>query len=1047
MHLSVEGSGEPPVSRKLEHQSQSLSLSFSSPHITTAEGIIASTASTISERLHSFLEPSAPSSEAPIDTPATPKSQILRHEVRAGAGSAILGYVKSSSTTSLQSIIAYTPALRHLRSVLRSVQSQVASGSNVALALHLIAQDYDVRTSTVVNNDYCSTLALVNELGFALVSSQSPQEAQHMTIFASALAELIPTIHIIDGLSSSSSNTVRDQLQDGSSGKLYASLRDVAKTQTVGQGQIEYTRQILRSFNAQLDTQYSAFECHGHQNPDVVLVVFGSIESSLASQTAQRFEAAGLKIAAINVRMYRPFDEEMFVRMLPASVTTVAVLGQVHGQKAVKDKSSHSALYQDVLSAIQYRRDSTSPLKVVDIKYPRSYQWSVDYFRAIFHQLLASHSPSYQNQELAKDKSVTGSLESADLIETSIWDSDRSPAIHARSTEDLLRLLATKDSSSNMSVAHYRDILTHGGITRIDIRQSSQEFSLPCQVRNASFTVVADVALLKHYDIARTLRKHSRLLIRIPSFKPEEANKHFSPTTRKVLHHKGVHIFIFNPASIKDLTETPGLEQTLFEKVIQAVKVEANTEPIDDQVTKSLSRFDISESWKSLADDPETKNLPRMLRLTGFARQDLEVEQPFARLEKGTAIAKSLAFREAYGLTSSVRPDLAVNTYQIRVKENRRLTPVTYDRNIFHIEFDLGDSGLNYAIGESLGVHGLNDLDEVNEFMRDYGLNPEDIVQVPSVSNPSVLETRTVFQSLMQNVDIFGRPPKNFYESLAEFATDPKEKQALLTLTIPDGATQFKRLAEVDTVTFADILLMNPSARPSFPDLVRIIPPMKRREYSIASSQKVQPNTVSLLVVVVNWQDPRGRNRYGQCTRYLSTLPIGATVTASIKPSVMKLPPLDTQPIIMAGLGTGLAPFRAFCQYRAWQKEQGIDIGAVLLYMGSRHQREEYLYGEEWEAWRDAGVITLLGRAFSRDQKQKIYIQDRMRQTIDDIVQAYLKKDGAFYLCGPTWPVPDVTDVLQEAIEMEAKDVGKKVNSKRVIDELKDEGRYVLEVY
>ena len=66
---------------------------------------------------------------------------------------------------------------------------------------------------------------------------------------------------------------------------------------------------------------------------------------------------------------------------------------------------------------------------------------------------------------------------------------------------------------------------------------------------------------------------------------------------------------------------------------------------------------------------------------------------------------------------------------------------------------------------------------------------------------------------------------------------------------------------------------------------------------------------------------------------------------ASVKPSVMKLPPLDTQPIIMAGLGTGAAPFRAFIQERAWQKAQGRDVGPALYYFGSRHRAQEYLYG------------------------------------------------------------------------------------------------------
>jgi sulfite reductase (NADPH) flavoprotein alpha-component len=161
----------------------------------------------------------------------------------------------------------------------------------------------------------------------------------------------------------------------------------------------------------------------------------------------------------------------------------------------------------------------------------------------------------------------------------------------------------------------------------------------------------------------------------------------------------------------------------------------------------------------------------------------------------------------------------------------------------------------------------------------------------------------------------------------------------------------------------------------------------------------------------------------------------------------MKLPPKTTQPLIMAGLGTGLAPFRAFVQERAWQKQQGMPIGDLLLYMGSRHQREEYLYGEEWEAYQAAGIVTLLGAAFSRDQPQKIYIQDRMRETLPEIRQAYLREEGAFYLCGPTWPVPDVTAVLEEGIEQEAAAEGKKKDGQKEIERLKEEGRYVLEVY
>jgi sulfite reductase (NADPH) flavoprotein alpha-component len=489
----------------------------------------------------------------------------------------------------------------------------------------------------------------------------------------------------------------------------------------------------------------------------------------------------------------------------------------------------------------------------------------------------------------------------------------------------------------------------------------------------------------------------------------------------------------------------PDLFETGLSKIGKLNGDEKIIQTIASSLGDAVRAIQIPEAWATAELQELDSTLPTNIATTSFTSFDREPSAPKPLLHSWHAAAKRLAFKEAYGTQTALRPDLSVKTWTVHVKEKRRLTPETYERNVFHIEFDLGTSGLRYEIGEALGIHAENDEAEVRQFIKDYGLDADALIEVPSREDAGVLELRTVYQALLRNVDIFGRPPKKFYEALAEYADDPKEKEDLLSLASPAGATEFKRRAEVDTVTFADLLLEYASARPSIYDLLRIVSPMKRREYSIASSQKVTPQGVSLLIVTVDWTDSKGRRRFGQATRYLNALRAGAAVTVSVKPSVMKLPTRAAQPIILAGLGTGLAPFRAFVQHRAWQRAQGEDIGAVLLYMGSRHQREEYLYGEEWEAYREAGVITLLGCAFSRDQPQKVYIQDRMRQTQADIVHAYLRQAGSFYLCGPTWPVPDVTQVLQEAIAAHAQAEGRKVDARREIERLKDESRYVLE--
>ncbi|EDQ92096.1 uncharacterized protein MONBRDRAFT_31219 [Monosiga brevicollis MX1] len=228
-----------------------------------------------------------------------------------------------------------------------------------------------------------------------------------------------------------------------------------------------------------------------------------------------------------------------------------------------------------------------------------------------------------------------------------------------------------------------------------------------------------------------------------------------------------------------------------------------------------------------------------------------------------------------------------------------------------------------------------------------------------------------------------------------------------------------------------------------------MVPPIKPRHYSISSSMKMCPNSVHLLVVLVDWVTPKGRQRYGQCTRYLAGLNPEADgdiyLNVDIKPSAMHLPPSPKQPIIMAGLGTGMAPFRAFIQERMWQRQQGIEVGPVLLYFGSRHRHEEYLYGDFLDAMYEDKLVTRLGLAFSRDQPQKIYIQHKITEDKKDIVRHLYKEEGHFYLCGPTWPVPDIRQAIADGLVAEAGMSEEQVDE--FLDMLKENGRYVLEVY
>ena len=955
-------------------------------------------------------------------------------QIRAGAATIALGYIFSKDFDLKkrkvpQGILATSSSLKYLRSSLDQLSLLYSVAS--PFVAHVAAVDYVGGSSAQLLTDYASVFSLADELGFAMISSFSTHEVQHMALFSTLVSTIVPTFHIYDGVKVGRETTRVIDVQDQASlFKAYQTISSEVSAKTRKTASIDTkVEQLLGAFNEELGTEYALFEYHGHVAPDSVLVTFGTIEASLSSQVADSLERDGAKVGVINVRIYRPFVEEAFLKALPKSVKVVGVLGQVMDRAAVSDVGIRSSLYGDVLTALTFAEGFQVTPTVVDIKYPRHQTWTPINIAASFQMIVKK--PLFGSEGEGSGLSLLD----GNVQQYTFWNLDTSSLID---TPAILGKALSKDSASNVTVGTSHDNLIQGGIVRTDVRKSKKVVEASYSIDAADALYVGNDVILKEVNVLNGLKTDGKIILHLPGVKDDDLEKKLTPYFCKSVADKRVQLFIIDTQAIEAGETGTDIESYLLQLAFLRVAV-PNSEIIGIQklasingslqtfehlasdLDKALRKVEVPETWSALELSTDTPTLPKDIKATSFTPSKCsETSDTIELLSPQTwhAPTKALAFREVYGTTPSLRPDLSVKTYNVFVAENRRLTPPTYDRNIFHIEFDLGDSGLTYAIGEALGIHAENDPGEVTAFIDYYKLKPDIIVQVPSRENPDLLESRTVHQSLMQNIDLWGKPPKQFYESLAEYAEDPLQKKELLSLGGLEGINEFRRRAEVDTITYADVIEEFTSARPSFTELARMGAPMKRREYSIASCQKVTPNRVALMIVLVNWVDPRGRSRWGQATRYLQALRPGARVTVSVKPSVMKLPASSTAPIIMAGLGTGLAPFRAFVQHRAWEKEQGKAIGPVLLYMGSRHQREEYCYGEEWEAYRDAGIITLLGRAFSRDQPQKIYIQDRMRETLEEICEAYFGRQevegqgGAFYLCGPTWPVPDVQGVL-----------------------------------
>lgn len=972
---------------------------------------------------------------------------VSQLETRAGAGSLPLGYILSSNldrkhSAAPRSIVASSGSLPALAPVLGEISYLPALPSPIVISVAAI--DYSPVSDAYIS-DYVTALNTARDSGLALVASARVSELQHMSLYAALLSSVLPTIHLYDGLRLSRESQriidvlgvkrVKDMFDDilSSQDKSFHRADSVSKAS-----------RLLTAVNAELGTSYRLFEYEGHEQPDVVLVILGSTESAVASEVALNLSDAGERVGVLTIRVAAPFGESQFLNALPRSTKQVYVLGQVYSQQEVVDPVFKSTLYSDIFAAVVMSPDfpASSRPKLVDLKYTREEQsLTPKNFIWIYEQIIrgaTSIQLAIPDEVTANGFSTAASfdlLEDQDVSQVVFWDADDSPLAFAPVK---LAQFFSLDSSRNTGFYSTFENQTLAGIVQTELRSSRRIVDSTFAVTNADIVVVNDDRIFSAYNVVDALKFGGTLLVNTTDMFDDLVKKIPFPI-KKLLTSKEITVYTINLAGVVDLSDSACASLASQIAVLRVGNPAESAETylgkllalnpgsglsastlaeISEKIQSGLVKAEVPTAWELNEDEPTS--LPFAPVPDSFTpNEEKFIEEPVTQVETWQTAAKTLAFKEAFGYKTELRPDLPVKNFVAKVQELKRLTPLSYDRNIFHIEFDITGTGLKYEIGEALGIHGRNDAELVSKFIVDYGLDADAVVLVPSRDDPSRFEQRTVYQVLSENLDIFGKTPKKFYESLAEFATDEKQKALLVKLSSAEGAEEFKRRADEETLTYADILIEFDSARPSFEDLVRIVNPLKRREYSIASSQKVHPNAVHLLIVVVDWVDNQGRKRYGQCSRYLSQLDIGAEVVVSVKPSVMKLPPLTTQSIIMSGLGTGLAPFKAFVEEKAWQKAQGNEIGDIFLYLGSRHQKEEYLYvtsifsfvqyninwardryGEFWEAHMAAGIITHIGAAFSRDQPEKIYIQDKMRQSIDKLVPAYVEQQGVFYLCG-----------------------------------------------
>jgi sulfite reductase (NADPH) flavoprotein alpha-component len=366
------------------------------------------------------------------------------------------------------------------------------------------------------------------------------------------------------------------------------------------------------------------------------------------------------------------------------------------------------------------------------------------------------------------------------------------------------------------------------------------------------------------------------------------------------------------------------------------------------------------------------------------------------------------------------------NPFSARLLANRRLNANGSQKETRHFEISLEGSGLNYEVGDALGVWPTNCPELVGDIMKALGCDGRETVKVTGGEFP-------LRRALLEKLDL-GRPPAELLQFFS------RSNAALRDLLVPERKDDLKKWLWGRGVI--DLLLENPAAKLPAAELVALLKPLAPRLYSIASSPKAHAGQVHLTVNIVRYES-FGRARKGLASTFLADraggeIPVPVFIQTS---HGFRLPVDGSLPIIMVGPGTGVAPFRAFLH----ERRAAAAPGRNWLFFGEQRAAADFYYRDELEKMFSDGHLTKFCTAFSRDQAEKIYVQHRMLEQAAEL-WSWLQDGAHFYVCGDASRMAkDVDDALHKIIETAG---GKSAdNAKAYVAKMKAEKRYQRDVY
>ncbi|HFI1930814.1 TPA: NADPH-dependent assimilatory sulfite reductase flavoprotein subunit [Yersinia enterocolitica] len=538
-------------------------------------------------------------------------------------------------------------------------------------------------------------------------------------------------------------------------------------------------------------------------------------------------------------------------------------------------------------------------------------------------------------------------------------------------------------------------------ITLISASQTGNARRLAEQLRDDLLAAKLNVNLVNAGDYKFKQIAQERLLVIVASTQGEG-----EPAEEAVALHK----FLFSKKAPK-LPEMAfavfGLGDTSYEHFCQAGK----------DFDNKLAELGAQRLLERVDADVEYQESAQQWRQQIVAA--LQARVP-AQSAAAVAVTPSGAVDE---ITSSPYSKAAPLTAQLSVQQ--KVTGRNSEKDVRHIEIDLGDSGLRYQPGDALGIWFDNDPALVEELLALLWLKGDEQVSIDG-QNISLSQALRSQLELTQNTTLI-------VDKYAALSRDEK----LIALLADKPALQHY----AKNTPIVDMVRQAPSDL-NADQLVALLRPLTPRLYSIASSQAETESEVHITVGVVRY-DIDGRSRTGGASGYLADrLEVDGDIRIFIEHNDnFRLPVNPETPVIMIGPGTGIAPFRAFMQ----QREADGATGKNWLLFGNPHFTEDFLYQVEWQRYVKDGLLTRIDLAWSRDQAHKIYVQDKLREQGAELWN-WIQQGAHIYVCGDANRMAkDVEQVLLDVVALHGAMDAEQADE--YLSELRLARRYQRDVY